>query len=101
MSIAGPADGGPFRLPVAISDINGGLYGALGVLAALQARERTGRGQWVETSLYEAALSLAVYEAAGWTASMGLLALGPVVGVAAMARLRHCEEASAMAGGRR
>lgn len=42
-----------------------------------------------------------VTEAAGWTASMGLLALGPVVGVAAMARLRHCEEASAMAGGRR
>lgn len=67
MSICGPTDGPPFRLPVPISDLCGGMYGALGILSALMARERTGRGQSVDTSLYEAALSLAVYEAAGFS----------------------------------
>lgn len=67
MSICGPSDGPPFRLPVPISDLCGGMYGALGILNALIARERTGRGQTVDTSLFEAALSLGVYEAAGFS----------------------------------
>ena len=67
MSICGPSDGPPFRLPVPISDLCGGMYGALGILNALIARERTGRGQTVDTSLFEAALSLGVYEAASFS----------------------------------
>ena len=65
MSINGPADGPPFRIPIPITDLGGGLNGAIGILAALAARERTGLGQHVDTSLFESGLSLGVYEAAG------------------------------------
>jgi crotonobetainyl-CoA:carnitine CoA-transferase CaiB-like acyl-CoA transferase len=64
MSVCGPSEGPPHRLPIAISDIAAGMHLAVGILAALQARHHTGRGQLVETSLLEAALSLGVYEAA-------------------------------------
>lgn len=64
MSVCGPADGPPHRLPIAISDVAAGMHLAIGVLAAVEARHRTGRGQHVETSLLESALSLEVYEAA-------------------------------------
>ncbi len=64
MSVNGPEDGPPHRLPVAIADIGAGMFAAIGILAALQARERTGRGQQVDTSLYDTAVSFGVYEAA-------------------------------------
>ncbi len=64
MSINGPEDGPPFRLPIAISDVAAGMFLAFGILAAIEARHRTGRGQRVETSLLEAAASFCVYEAA-------------------------------------
>jgi crotonobetainyl-CoA:carnitine CoA-transferase CaiB-like acyl-CoA transferase len=69
MSINGPEDGPPFRLPIAISDVAAGMFLAFGVLAALEARHRSGRGQHVETSLLEAAVSLCVYEAAHYFAT--------------------------------
>ena len=65
MSINGPAEGPPFRIPIPITDLGAGLNGAIGILAALAARERTGVGQHVDTSLFESGLSLGVYEAAG------------------------------------
>jgi len=65
MSINGPADGPPFRVPVPITDLAAGMNGAFGVMTALAAREKTGRGQHVDTSLFEAGLALGVYEAAG------------------------------------
>ena len=64
MSVCGPKDGPPHRMPIAISDVAAGMHLAIGVLCALEARHRTGRGQLVETSLLEAALSFGVYEAA-------------------------------------
>ncbi len=69
MSICGPANGPPHRLPIAISDVTAGMFLAFGVLAAVEARHRTGQGQHVETSLLEAALSLAVYESAHYFAT--------------------------------
>jgi crotonobetainyl-CoA:carnitine CoA-transferase CaiB-like acyl-CoA transferase len=69
MSTNGPADGEPFRLPIAISDVAAGMFLAFGVLAAVEARHRTGLGQHVETSLLEAATSLAVYESAHYFAT--------------------------------
>jgi len=69
MSINGPEDGPPFRLPIAISDVTAGMFLAFGLLAALEARHRTGRSQHVETSLPEAATSLCVYEAAHYFAT--------------------------------
>jgi crotonobetainyl-CoA:carnitine CoA-transferase CaiB-like acyl-CoA transferase len=69
MSTNGPADGPPHRLPIAISDVTAGMFLAFGVMAALEARHRTGEGQRVETSLLEAATSLAVYESAHYFAT--------------------------------
>ncbi len=69
MSTNGPADGPPHRLPIAISDVTAGMFLAFGVLAAVEARHRTGEGQHVETSLLEAATSLAVYESAHYFAT--------------------------------
>lgn len=64
MSITGPREGPPHRLPIPICDLAGGLYLTIGILAAVEARHRTGRGQYVETSLLDAATALQVYEAA-------------------------------------
>jgi len=69
MSVTGPKDGPPYRIPLAISDVGAGLYLTIGVLSALQARNKSGEGQWVETSLLEATVSLGVYEAANYFAN--------------------------------
>jgi crotonobetainyl-CoA:carnitine CoA-transferase CaiB-like acyl-CoA transferase len=64
MMLTGPENAGPHRLPIPVCDIAAGLYLTVGVLTALQARTKTGIGQLVETSLFEAGLSLQLYEAA-------------------------------------
>jgi crotonobetainyl-CoA:carnitine CoA-transferase CaiB-like acyl-CoA transferase len=69
MAICGDEDGPPHRLPIPISDTSGGMFAAIGVLTALAARERTGRGQHVDVSLFEAAVSKCVYEAASYFAT--------------------------------
>ena len=50
--MTGPS-GTPLRAGASVIDIMGGMFGALGILAALRERERTGRGQLVESSLFE------------------------------------------------
>ena len=60
----GPPEGEPYRLPVAITDVTAGMFSAIAVLGALQARQRTGCGQHIDQSLLEAGLALGVYEAA-------------------------------------
>jgi crotonobetainyl-CoA:carnitine CoA-transferase CaiB-like acyl-CoA transferase len=69
MSVTGPKDGPPHRIPLAISDVGAGLYMTIGILSALQERQKSGEGQWVETSLLEATVSLGVYEAANYFAN--------------------------------
>ena len=54
MSLTGTAESGPTRAGIAIGDLLAGLFAAQGVQLALLARERTGRGQVVHTSLLEA-----------------------------------------------
>jgi len=68
-AICGPKDGGPHRLPIAISDVSAGMFGAIGVLSALQARHATGAGQHVDVSLMESAMQMQVYEAASYFAT--------------------------------
>ena len=63
MSVTGFEDGEPVRAGIPIADLLTGLYGAYGVLAALQARERTGRGQMVNTSLLEAMVGTMGFQA--------------------------------------
>jgi CoA:oxalate CoA-transferase len=58
MSLNGEADGPPMRVGVSIGDMTGGLYLALGIVAALQARERTGEGQHLDVALMEAQMAL-------------------------------------------
>jgi crotonobetainyl-CoA:carnitine CoA-transferase CaiB-like acyl-CoA transferase len=53
MSITGEPDREPMRLGVAFADVFTGVYSAVGVLAALHERERTGRGSYVDMSLYD------------------------------------------------
>jgi crotonobetainyl-CoA:carnitine CoA-transferase CaiB-like acyl-CoA transferase len=57
MSITGEPDGEPLKVGVAVVDILAGLNAAVGILAALEQRRRTGRGALVETSLLDSALS--------------------------------------------
>ncbi len=66
MSVTGPPGGGPWRAGIAISDTAAGTFLAQGVLAALYSRERTGRGQWVHTSLFEALVNFMDFQAARW-----------------------------------
>jgi crotonobetainyl-CoA:carnitine CoA-transferase CaiB-like acyl-CoA transferase len=69
MSITGTPDGDPVKIGVPVCDLVCGLYLALGVLAALRERDRTGEGQYLDVSLYESAVSLAVWEAGRYFAT--------------------------------
>ena len=66
MSVTGPPGSGPWRTGIAISDTASGTFLTQGVLAALLARERTGRGQWVHTSLLESMINLMDFQACRW-----------------------------------
>jgi crotonobetainyl-CoA:carnitine CoA-transferase CaiB-like acyl-CoA transferase len=63
MTTTGFEGGEPTRVGIPIADLLTGLLGAFGILAALQARERTGRGQRVETSLLESMIGTMGFQA--------------------------------------
>lgn len=69
MSITGPEGGDPFRMGVAIADIAAGMHAAQGVLLALLARHRTGRGQLIDVSLLDSVVSLLSYQASSYFAT--------------------------------
>jgi len=58
MALNGEADGAPMRIGVSIGDMTAGLYLAMGILAALRARDVTGEGQLLDVALMEAQLAL-------------------------------------------
>jgi crotonobetainyl-CoA:carnitine CoA-transferase CaiB-like acyl-CoA transferase len=66
MSVTGSAVGPPTKVGVAISDVAAGLFGALGVTAALAARKGQEQGASIEISLYDATLSLLTNQAMNW-----------------------------------
>ncbi len=66
MSVTGEPGGEPTKVGVAILDVVAGLYCAIGVLAALEERRRTGRGRRVEVSLYDASVAAMVNQAANF-----------------------------------
>ena len=66
MSVNGEVGGEPLRVGLPVVDITTGIYAALGVLLALHERSRSGRGQFVESSLYDCGLSLLHPHAANW-----------------------------------
>jgi crotonobetainyl-CoA:carnitine CoA-transferase CaiB-like acyl-CoA transferase len=63
MSFTGESDGGPMRYPIAIADMTCGMYSAMGILAALYVREKTGRGQFLDMALLDSQLT--------WLANVG------------------------------
>jgi crotonobetainyl-CoA:carnitine CoA-transferase CaiB-like acyl-CoA transferase len=76
MSATGQPGGEPTKMGVAITDILTGMNAAIGTLAALQARERTGRGQQVEVSLFESGVAALVNLASGYL--LGGIVPGPM-----------------------
>jgi len=69
MSVTGDADGPPFRVGVAIADLVAGLLAAQGILLALYARERTGRGQLVDVGMLDAVVSILSHHASSFLAT--------------------------------
>ena len=67
MSVTGSGPTDLQRVGVPIADLLAGMYGAFGVLAALQERERTGRGQVVRASLLAAVVGVHAFQGTKWT----------------------------------
>jgi crotonobetainyl-CoA:carnitine CoA-transferase CaiB-like acyl-CoA transferase len=63
MSITGEPGGPPIKVGVPLTDLGAGLFALAGILAALHHRDRTGRGQHIDTSLMDAGVALSVWEA--------------------------------------
>jgi len=63
MSITGQAGAPPTRAGIPIGDLGGGMFSAVGMLAALHARERTGHGQHIDISMQDCQISLINYMA--------------------------------------
>jgi len=66
MSVTGLPGQGPVRVGIPIADLSAGLFAAMGILVALLARESTGRGQKVDTSLLQAQIFMLDFQAARW-----------------------------------
>lgn len=69
MSICGEPDGKPTKYGVAIVDVCTGMLALSSILAALNVRQRTGKGQKIELSLYETSLAMLVNVAASYLAA--------------------------------
>ena len=69
MALTGTADGEPTRAGVPVSDIFTGVYSVIGILAALQRRERTGKGGYVDTALVDSTVGVLANQAMNYLAS--------------------------------
>lgn len=64
MSLTGERDGDPVRAGIPIGDLTAGLYGVIAVLAALQKRQRTGQGDYIDISMLDCQVAMLSYQAA-------------------------------------
>jgi len=64
MGVTGFPGEAPMRAGTAVADLSAGLYAATGILVALAEREKSGEGQWVQTSLLQAQIALMDFQAA-------------------------------------
>ena len=69
MSVTGEAGGEPVRSGTSLADVGAGMYAVIGILAALHARESTGRGQQVDIALLDGQLSWLTYVAGKYFAT--------------------------------
>ncbi|MGE4086071.1 MAG: CaiB/BaiF CoA transferase family protein [Vicinamibacterales bacterium] len=72
MSVTGEPGRAPAKAGLPITDLGAGLFALSGILAALHYRDRTGQGQYVDTSLMEAGLALSVWESAEYFGGRGV-----------------------------
>lgn len=68
MSLTGDPDGPPYRAGISVFDVMAGNHAAIGILAALRHRDRTGTGQHVEVNLLSSALTGLVNHSSAWVA---------------------------------
>ena len=66
MSLTGSPDGPPTKVGVGIADVMCGMYAVTGILAALQARHKTGRGQHIDICLYDTQVSWLINQGVGY-----------------------------------
>ena len=66
MWVTGLPGQGPVRAGIPVADLSAGLFAALGILIALQERSRSGKGQWVQTSLLSSMVAMMDFQAARW-----------------------------------
>jgi crotonobetainyl-CoA:carnitine CoA-transferase CaiB-like acyl-CoA transferase len=76
MSITGPVGGPASKVGVPIADILAGMFGAFGVAAALVERDRSGRGQWVRTSLLAGMVAVHTFQGTRWLVAGEVPGLG-------------------------
>jgi crotonobetainyl-CoA:carnitine CoA-transferase CaiB-like acyl-CoA transferase len=69
MSVTGEPDGQPEKVGVAVTDIFTGIYAVVGILAALNQRQATGRGQHVDMALLDVAVSVMANQAMNYLAT--------------------------------
>ena len=67
MSVTGAPGKGPMRVGAAVADVGAGLLAALGIMTALLERETSGEGQWVQSNLLQAGITLLDFQAARYT----------------------------------
>ena len=66
MWVTGLPGQGPVRAGIPVADLSAGLFAALGILIALQERSRSGKGQWVQSSLLSSMITMMDFQAARW-----------------------------------
>jgi len=67
MSVTGTPGEGPMRVGGAVTDVTAGLLAVMGILTALVERDQSGEGQWVQSNLLQAGLTLLDFQAARYT----------------------------------
>src|SRR6202790_1146007 len=69
MSVTGETDGEPVRVGNSAADLAAAMWAAVGILSALHARNRTGRGDWIDVSLLDGQIAWLTYLAGGYFAT--------------------------------
>ncbi|MBI3400804.1 MAG: CoA transferase [Acidobacteria bacterium] len=93
MSITGEPGRPPVKSGVPLTDLGAGLFALVGILAAVEARHRTGVGQQIDTSLVDAGVALSVWEATEYFSGAGVpVALGSAHRMNAPYQAVRCED---------
>ncbi|MBK6648276.1 MAG: CoA transferase [Betaproteobacteria bacterium] len=66
MSVTGLPEQGPIRVGIPIADLCAGIFAAQGILVALLEREKSGKGQWLHTSLLESMVYMMDFQTSRW-----------------------------------